>query len=137
MIIISLDEGVDMVMWAIFNSLGGEIFVPKIPSYRILDLAKAIAPSVKTNLVGIRPGEKIHEEMISEADSFYTYELDRYLAIFPSHGDLYSKYSNSGKSLKKFNEGFSYNSGSNPDFLTVEEIRDLIIKNVDKNFNPI
>ena len=134
---ISLDEGIDMVMWTIFNSFGGEIFVPKIPSYRIMDLAKAIAPSVKTSLVGLRPGEKIHEEMISEADSFYTYELERYLAIFPSYGDLYSKYSDSGQVIKKFNEGLSYNSGTNPDFLSVEQIRDLIIKHVDKDFKPI
>ena len=134
---ISLDEGIDMVMWAIFNSFGGEIFVPKIPSYRIMDLAKAIAPSVKTRLVGLRPGEKIHEEMISEADSYYTYELERYLAILPSYGDLYSKYSNSGLVIKKFNEGISYNSGTNPDFLSVEKIRDLIIKHVDKEFKPI
>ncbi len=135
---ISLDQGVDMVMWAIFNSLGGEIFVPKIPSYRILDLAEAIAPSVKTNLVGIRPGEKIHEEMINESDSFHTYELDnRYLAIFPSASDLFSKYSESGKVLKKFSEGSSYNSGTNPHFLKIEELRDLIIKNVDRDFKPI
>ena len=74
--------------------------------------------------------------MVSAAESFYTFELDKYLAIFPSYGDLYSKYSNTGQLIKKFTEGSSYNSGTNPDFLSVEEIRDLIIKNIDPNFKP-
>ena len=74
--------------------------------------------------------------MVSIAESFNTYELDKYLAILPSYGDVHSKYSNSGQLIKKFREGISYNSGTNPDFLTVEEIRDLIIKHIDKDFQP-
>ena len=79
---ISLEDGVKIVNWALENGLGGEIFVPKIPSYRILDLAEAIGPSCKKLMVGIRPGEKIHEEMITSADSNSTFDLGKYYAIF-------------------------------------------------------
>ena len=80
---ISLDDGVDMVIWAIQNSLGGEVFVPKIPSYRITDMAKAIAPDCKIKIVGIRPGEKVHEEMISINDSLNTIDIGKYYVILP------------------------------------------------------
>ena len=80
---ILLAEGVDMVMWALNNSIGGEILVPKIPSYRVVDLAEAIGPSCKKEYIGIRPGEKLHEEMITTADSYSTFDIDKYFAIFP------------------------------------------------------
>jgi UDP-N-acetylglucosamine 4,6-dehydratase (inverting) len=84
---ISLEAGVEMVLWAIENALGGEIFVPKIPSYKIETVAKAIAPNAILEEVGIRPGEKLHEEMITESDSFNTIEFDKNFAILPSNAD--------------------------------------------------
>jgi len=129
---ISLEEGVDMVLWAIENALGGEIFVPKIPSYNIETLAKAIAPNAELIDVGIRPGEKLHEEMITESDSYNTIEFDKYFAILPSGVDK-QKY------IKHYNAwevpvGFKYNSGTNSEWETVESLRDKIKKYVDPNF---
>ena len=133
---ISLEEGVQMVMWALQNAKGGEILVPKIPSYKIIDVAEAISPSSEKKVIGIRPGEKIHEEMITTADSFSTYDLGDYYAILTTDGTVEKKYMESGIRLKKVAEGFNYNSGTNKEFLNVEEIRELIIKNIDKNFTP-
>ena len=133
---ISLDQGVEMVIWAINNALGGEIFIPKIPSYKITDLAEAIGPSCKKNIIGIRPGEKIHEEMITSSDSFYTIDLGEYYAILPSDGIVKQKYITNKVPFKLVEKGFSYNSGSNESFLSVDKIRDLIRKNIDKEFMP-
>jgi FlaA1/EpsC-like NDP-sugar epimerase len=132
---ISLQEGVEMVLWAIENALGGEIFVPKIPSYKIETVAKAISPNAKLEDIGIRPGEKLHEEMITESDSFNTIEFDKYYAILPTDA-------NKEKYLKHFNaweveKGFKYNSGTNKDWETIETMREKIIKYVDPNFKPI
>ena len=135
---ISLDEGVDLVLYALEKAIGGEIFVPKIPSYRILDLAEAICPDCETKIVGIRPGEKIHEEMITVADSLNTIETEKHFIIVPNSPyqdynkqmERYLKYYNG----KRVPEGFSYNSGKNERFLTVEELRELIKMNVDPNF---
>lgn len=133
---ISLDEGIEMVLWAIKNSMGGELFVPKIPSYRISDLAEAIAPSCKKNIVGIRPGEKIHEEMITTSDGMNTIDLGKYFAILPSDGSLQIKYKNANIKFKSCRAGFSYNSGENNEFLSIKQIRDLIRSNIDENFTP-
>lgn len=134
---ISLAEGVEMVLWALEHAIGGEIFVPKLPSYRVTDLAKAIAPNIAPTIVGIRPGEKIHEEMITTADSPNTYDLGRYFAILPSRqtksGRAYFREMNNSLVAN----GFSYDSGSNPDFLSVEQIRALIIKHIDPSFSAI
>jgi UDP-N-acetylglucosamine 4,6-dehydratase/5-epimerase len=134
---ISLKDGVEMVLWALQNSKGGEIFVPKIPSYLITDLAKAISPTSKLVNVGIRPGEKIHEEMITESDSLNTVDLDIYYAILPSSGknsvEKYCQITN-GKPVA---EGFSYNSGTNEDFLSVEQLSNLIKEEYDSSFKPI
>jgi UDP-N-acetylglucosamine 4,6-dehydratase (inverting) len=132
---ISLQEGVDMVMWAIENAMGGELFVPKIPSYKILDVAKAIAPNAKYEDVGIRPGEKLHEEMITPSDSHNTIDIGKYFAILPSDGK--QKYLDFYKNAVEVPKGFSYNSGTNDQWISVEEMRDLIKKNVDSNFEPI
>ena len=116
---ITLDQGVDMVLWAIRNAQGGEIFVPKIPSYRLVDLAEAIGPECEKRVIGIRPGEKIHEEMITASDAYNTVDMGRYYAILPSHRLP-------GITLTRpLPEGFTYNSGTNPDFLTVENLREL------------
>ena len=133
---ISLNDGVEMVLWALQNAKGSEILVPKIPSYRIKDIAEAIGPNCKKQIVGIRPGEKLHEEMITSADSFSTYDLGDYYAILPSDGRIEIRYKDEGIDLDKVKEGFAYNSESNPVFLTVEEIRKLITANVKKDFEP-
>lgn len=123
---ILLQQGVDMVLWALENAWGGEIFVPKIPSYRIVDLAAAIDGDCEQRVVGVRPGEKIHEEMITASDSLNTVDLGPYFAILPSAG-LYSldAYCQERKATL-VETGFSYNSGTNSHFLTVAELRTLI-----------
>lgn len=135
---ISLRAGVDLVMYAIEHHLGGEIFVPKIPSYKILDVATAIAPSCKTQIVGIRPGEKLHEEMITETDALETIDLGKYYAILPSvsfnHSrEEYIKHHN-GKAVP---EGFRFNSGTNSQWETIESLRKAILEHVDPNFKPL
>lgn len=134
---ISLQAGVNMVMYAIENHLGGEIFIPKIPSYKILDIAKAIAPSCSTVDVGIRPGEKLHEEMISENDALNTIDLGRYYAILPSisFSHTYDDYIKHHKAIS-VPIGFTYNSGTNDEWETVDSLREKIIEHVDSNFIP-
>jgi UDP-N-acetylglucosamine 4,6-dehydratase/5-epimerase len=124
---ITLDEGVDLVNYALENMWGGEIFVPKIPSYRILDVAEAIAPECKKEIIGIRPGEKIHEEMITETDALSTIEFEKYFVILPSFQPRWSieNFINEFKGAY-CKEGFKYNSGENTHWLSVEEIRNLI-----------
>lgn len=132
---ISLQDGVNMVMYAIENHLGGEIFIPKIPSYKILDIAKAIAPECETKVVGIRPGEKLHEEMITDTDSLNTIDLGRYYAILPSVSFTYTEaeYMDHHKA-EKVPFGFKYNSGTNTEWETIEGLRKLIVEHVDPNF---
>ncbi len=131
---ITLEEGVELVMHALTHMWGGEIFVPKIPSYRIMDVAEAIAPNCKVDIVGIRPGEKLHEEMITQTDAINSIEFEKYFVILPSM-PLWD--------VAKFTEafggqhcqnGFSYSSGTNNEWLTVDEIRDLIREHYDPNF---
>ena len=131
---ISLDEGVDMVIHALKNAWGGELFVPKIPSYRIMDLANAIGPNCEKPIVGIRPGEKIHEEMITPSDSYNTYDLGKYYTILPSVPVWDIEEFIKEFQAKKVQEGFSYNSSQNTDWETVSSLRKLIIENVDSNF---
>ncbi|MBN1185622.1 MAG: UDP-N-acetylglucosamine 4,6-dehydratase (inverting) [Bacteroidales bacterium] len=131
---ISLEDGVEMVIWAIENSLGGELFVPKIPSYRIMTVAKAIAPNAKIEYVGIRPGEKLHEEMITESDSNTTIDIGKYYAILPSGSDRI-RYINH-YNAKEVEPGFRYNSCENNEWVSVEEMRELIKTYVDPNFIP-
>jgi UDP-N-acetylglucosamine 4,6-dehydratase (inverting) len=127
---ISLEEGVDMVMWAIEQAHGGEILVPKIPSYRILDVATAIGPKCRHEVIGVRPGEKVHEEMITASDSFNTLDLGRYYAVLPSSAaTLRTRYLEQ-KSVSEVPQGFSYNSGTNAHFLSVEDLRILIRKHL-------
>jgi UDP-N-acetylglucosamine 4,6-dehydratase len=132
---ISLQDGVNMVMYAIEHHLGGEIFVPKIPSYKITDIAMAIAPDCETRDVGIRPGEKLHEEMITDTDSLNTIDLGKYYAILPSVSFTHSvdEFITHHKAVK-VPFGFKYNSGTNTEWETVESLRDLIIQHVDQNF---
>jgi len=123
-----------MVMHAIEYAWGGEIFIPKIPSYKITDIAKAIAPDCDLDIVGIRPGEKIHEEMITSSDSFYTYDLGKYYTILPSVPSFNLNEYIEAFSAKKVAEGFNYNSGTNTEWETVDTLRTLIKEHVDSNF---
>lgn len=127
---ISLQEGVDMVLWSIEHAWGGEILVPKIPSYRITDVATAIAPECRQELVGIRPGEKIHEEMITSSDSANTVDIGHYYAILPSAGSYSIEKYCGDMGGKPVEPEFAYDSGRNPHFLTVEELRSLIEEHV-------
>lgn len=133
---ISLAEGVDMVLHAIEYSKGGEIFVPKIPSYRITDVAEAIGPDCRIDYVGIRPGEKIHEEMITASDAPNTLDIDKYYVILQNGGKNRSKYL-AENNCKEVPTGFSYNSGTNKDWLTVSDLRKLIVKYVDPDFKIV
>lgn len=138
---ITLQEGVDFVLECFDRMWGGELFVPKIPSFNIVDLAEAIAPGIKTEEVGIRPGEKIHEEMITEADAMSTIQFEKYFVILPSVqlGDTTElklwdtekfRSTSNTKPGKFCDYDFKYNSGTNEWFLSVEELRELISKNV-------
>jgi len=126
---ITLQEGVDFVIKSLERMWGGELFVPKIPSYRILDLAKAIGAECKLVFNGIRPGEKIHEEMITETDAINSIEFEDYYVILPStkHWDVEKFRVESNTKPGKFCKyGFRYNSGKNERFLTVEELKYFI-----------
>ncbi|SDS43082.1 UDP-N-acetylglucosamine 4,6-dehydratase (inverting) [Winogradskyella sediminis] len=131
---ISLQGGVDMVMHALEHAWGGELFVPKIPSYKIMDVAEAIGPNCEKPIVGIRPGEKVHEEMITASDSFYTYDLGKYYAILPVTHRWKTEDFVKTFNAKKVEQGFSYNSGDNEEWETVESLRHLIKEHVDPTF---
>jgi UDP-N-acetylglucosamine 4,6-dehydratase (inverting) len=131
---ISLQGGVDMVMHALENAWGGEIFVPKIPSYKILDVAEAIGPECEKPVVGIRPGEKIHEEMITLSDSYNTYDLGKYYTILPTVTPWNLEEFKTVHNAKQVPEGFSYNSGGNEEWETVDSLRELISEHVDSTF---
>ena len=133
---ISLQDGVNLVLLALKNAWGGEIFVPKIPSYRIGDVAEAIGPNCRRDIVGIRPGEKIHEEMITESDSFNTYDCGDYFTILPSvpNFDLHAWKQHFGAVAVP--QGFKYNSGENDQWLSPSDIRELIRNHIDPSFQP-
>ncbi len=122
---ISLQEGVDLVLHAMETAWGGEIFVPKIPSYKLTDVATAIGPKCKQEIVGIRPGEKVHEEMITASDSFSTYDLGKYYAILPQVPNFKIDDYIAHFNAKAVKQGFQYNSGENNEFIGVDEIRKL------------
>ena len=129
---ISLEQAVDLVLWSLENNIGGEIFVPKLKSYKILDVAKAINPKSKIKIIGLRPGEKIAEELISKSDSFNTFDINKcYSIVDPSNDILVKKYKL--KKFKKVKENFEYNSSNNKDFLNLNQLRKLI-NNFKNNF---
>jgi UDP-N-acetylglucosamine 4,6-dehydratase (inverting) len=132
---ITLEEGVEVVRYALENAWGGEIFVPKIPSYRITNLAEAVAPGCRKEIVGIRPGEKLHEEMITLTDALHTIEFETYFVILPT-----VRLWDVNGFMRTFRgrlceEGFSYTSGSNTEWLSVEQIRKLIRLHLDPAFS--
>ncbi len=131
---ISLQGGVEMVIHALDHAWGGEIFIPKIPSYRITEIAEAIGPECERPIVGIRPGEKIHEEMITASDSFYTWDLGTYYCVLPAQTPFELIDWVEKNNAKKVPAGFKYNSGENTEWETVESLRENIKIHVDANF---
>lgn len=131
---ISLEGGVAMVMHALDHAWGGEIFIPKIPSYKITDVAEAVGPKCTQEIVGIRPGEKIHEEMITSSDSFFTYDLGTYYCILPSKPSFPLQEWIQKTSAKKVREGFQYNSGENTEWETVSTLRQKIKNHLKPDF---
>lgn len=123
---ISLEDGVAMVLWALNRQWGGEIFVPKIPSYRIMDIANVIGPDCKYELVGLRPGEKVHEELITTSDSINTVDLGKYYAILPTTAEYTVQQYAAGNQGIEVPDGFSYDSGKNPEILSREQITNLL-----------
>ncbi len=138
---ISLEDGVKLVLFALENAIGGEVFVPKIPSYNITAVAEAVAPSCKQEIVGIRPGEKLHEEMITVTDSLNTIEISQYYVIIPNFP--FETYEQTMERYQKHYQatrverGFSYNSGTNKEWLSVEQLRNLVTEHIDTNFKPL
>jgi FlaA1/EpsC-like NDP-sugar epimerase len=124
-----------MVIHSLENAWGGEIFVPKIPSYKIMDIAKAIGPECDINIIGIRPGEKIHEEMITASDSFFTYDLGKYYTILPQKPVWKIEEFISFFNAKLVPNGFEYNSEKNTEWETIESLRQLILEHVDSKFS--
>ena len=131
---ISLQGGVNMVLHALKTAWGGEIFIPKIPSYRITDVAQAIGPNCTHKVIGIRPGEKIHEEMITSSDSFFTYDIGKYFVIIPQTPIWDIQNFMSEFNARLVPSGFAYNSGTNSEWETVETLRSLIKEHVDSDF---
>lgn len=131
---ISLQGGVDMVIHALETAWGGEVFVPKIPSYKLLDVAEAIGPDCEKPVIGIRPGEKIHEEMITSSDSFFTYDLGKYYTILPQNPMWKMEDFCAHFGAKKVPEGFSYNSNNNTEWESIDSLRSLIKEHVDPTF---
>ena len=128
---ISVGDGAKMVDWVSKNAVGGEIYVPKIPSYKITDLAKAMNPKNRLKIIGIRKGEKIHEEMITVGDSQTTYALQQYYVILPDNSKTtYKKFKKHFSNLKKVKKNFNYSSDNNINFLSVSDLRKMI-----KNFS--
>jgi UDP-N-acetylglucosamine 4,6-dehydratase len=131
---ILIEEGVAMVLYALEHAWGGEIFVPKIPSYNIMAVAEAVAPNCRHQIVGIRPGEKLHEEMVTESDAEKTIDCGKYYVILPSTINWsLEDYMNKFKAVK-VPKNFRYNSGDNDQWVNVDEIRALIKKHVDTSF---
>jgi FlaA1/EpsC-like NDP-sugar epimerase len=131
---ITLNQGVQMVIHALDDMQGGEIYVPRIPSYRILDLVTAIAPDCATQVVGIRPGEKLHEEMITTSDAPSTLAFRNHFIICPSNRAASLEQEQQVRGGDRCADGFCYNSRDNPNMLSVEQIRHLIRQNVDPHF---
>ena len=124
---ITLDQGVKAVDWAMQNSNGGEILIPKIPSYKLVNLIEAVGLKNKPKIIGLRKGEKVHEEMITEADSYTTYDIGKYFLILPDNEkSTLNRFKKKLKVFKKIPNNFSYNSRDNDQFLSINELKKMI-----------
>ena len=133
---ITLQEAMQLVEWTLKHARGGEVFVPKIPSYKITDIANAIGPNCKKKFIGIRVGEKLHEEMITYSDAENTYDIGKYYLINSNHSANIKSSKYDGFIPVHVPENFRYASNTNESFLNIDEIRALIKNNLDKNFEP-
>lgn len=129
--LISLEQGVELVWHAFEDMVGGEIYVKKIPSIKLVDLAKTIAPNAELDIVGIRPGEKLHEQMIGSEDAYYTYEYDKYFKILPAINDWW-RTPERIKNGKKVPDNFTYASDTNPEWMTTSELNIWLRENEQK-----
>ena len=122
---LSINDAVNFVMNCLINSVGGEIFIPKIKSYKLIDLAKSINPKKKIKVIGLRPGEKIHEELITLADNPTTYDMGKYYVILPPKisENIYKNKYKKFNLRRKVNTKFSYNSFDNKEYLSIEQIK--------------
>ena len=127
---ISLEQGVELVWHAFDDMVGGEIYVKKIPSIKLVDIAKAIAPEAKHEIIGILPGEKLHEQMISAEDSYSTYSYDSYYKILPQI-NKWAKDNSRIKEGKKVSEGFVYSSDNNKEWMSISDLQKWIDTNKD------
>lgn len=134
---ITIEEGIKMVLHTFEHSWGGELLVPKIPSFKVTDLAEAIAPECEQKIIGLRPGEKIHEEMISRSDSYYTYDLGEYYSIIPNKRKWKLSDYIDHFEAKEVKNGFKYSSGNNEEWETVESLREMVKKHVDPEFELV
>jgi len=128
---ITLEEGVDLVWHALDDMVGGEIYVKKIPSMKITDIAVALAPEKRQRVIGIRPGEKLHEQMIGFEDAPHTYEYSKHFKILPAIHD----WTNDPKRIgdgKKVPDSFTYSSDNNPQWMSIETLNDWVDKNREK-----
>jgi len=123
---ITMQEGLDLILFAIEHGWGGEVVIPISPSYRILDVAEAIAPGVEQRIVGIRPGEKLHEFMVGAHESAQAVRLGQRYIICPKEGDWDAEHYCAQTGATRVEEGFEYDSGENLDWLSVEQIRELV-----------
>ena len=124
---ITLDQGVKAVDWAMQNSNGGEILIPKIPSYKLVNLIEAVGLKNKPKIIGLRKGEKVHEEMITEADSYTTYDIGKYFLILPDNEkSTLKRFKKNLKVFKKIPNNYSYNSRDNDQFLSTNELKKMI-----------
>ena len=121
---ISLTEGVELVIKALEEATGGETFISKIPSFKVTDLAEAMLPGCKMPEIGIRPGEKLHEIMVTVEDSSTTYEYDKHFIVYPQV--VWNEKQQINLSGRKVEDGFSYSSGNNTQWLSVEDIREML-----------
>ena len=119
-----LQQGVELVIKALEESKGGETFISKIPSFKITDLAQAMLPGCEMPEVGIREGEKLHEIMVTVEDSMNTYEYDKHFIVYPQM--VWSESRRAVPTGKRVPEGFSYSSGNNTEWLSVEQIKELL-----------
>ena len=130
---LTVKQAIEMVIWSFSNTLGAEIFIPKIPSFKVMDLAKVIKSNNKIIFSGIRKGEKLHEEMITSSDSITTYDIgEKYLIIPSNEKSLINKYRNKFRTFKKVKEGFSYNSRDNSNYLKLSDLKKIVDNSINK-----
>ena len=122
---ISLNDASEMVLWSLVNSFGGEVVIPKIPSFKIIDLAKSIDKNIPFEVMGVRPGEKIHEELLSSSDNLNTFDIGKYYVLLENNSKLIAYYKKKFKA-KKTKKDFVYSSDNNGNFLSIKKLNEIV-----------